>query len=1021
MTKQLLTYLFICWNCLSFGQANVIDLAIQKAHSSEIVQLEFSKSGQYLASMAQNNEFVIWDVYHEKSIATFTLSSIESVLGMKFNPNGEQLLVLTKRTTIIYDYAQEKLTQTVTNDTNYRLKTYGFDEKSNYEIYLKKGSIIKKRKDKRIHKYKLGVSYSNESFKAFDYSVAKSLLVGVTENDIVYVYNYQTGAKKKELKGHNSAVNDVRFLAGGNYFATAGKDRSIIIWDATTLQIHKRLASRIFRKKTAVFSPDGQHIYVGDELGYIYDINFQSAFPEINIAQHNLHAVNKIRSYQTRYLVAGANNQVALKNDPLTEEIIEKYAYRDHSFLEAKGMLLEQFGTYQESFGAVELLERSPNGRNILYTGESDYPSINWANISSGKVKRMYNAYDPTKWKDLHFITDSTFIGIYDSSNVLYHWMIQGKDILKKTDTLPFLLEDFEVIDAQHIWLNTKHYGQYIYNLETRLYDKKLDQSAVSLFSANNFIVLQSASGSLEFYDLEKAAMYNRFIGHKEYVTDLNFHPDGDKFVTSSDDGTVRLWSLKEKRQLAILIPFKNQEFIFITADSYYLTSKGAMDEIGFKVGSQFFYPEQFDLKYNRPDFVLAQMGFSNDNLIAAYRKAYLKRIKKMGFTENDIRGDFHLPSVDLVNINKIADETNEDSLHLQLEIRDDLSFLDRINVWINDVAIYGVDGISIRDLKKNFLTLDMAIELADGNNKIQISVLNQTGAESYKTTLNVNKIASGEKPNLFIASIGISKHQDSRYDLTYADKDAKDLVAILKNDTYFNEVNAMTLTNEEVKIENLAQLKTFLNQAKINDVVLVFIAGHGVLNAEFDYFFATHDMDFDAPEERGVPYEAIEELLDGIKALKKMLFMDTCHSGELDKDEIEEDSNNDDDEEQGDIIFRNAGRSVKLKDNPLGVQSTNDLMKSLFTDLRKGTGATVISSSGGTELSIEGNNFNNGLFTYCLLNGLTTGAADLNEDDEIYISELQTYVKTEVNRLSNGLQTPTSRIQNKELDYRIW
>lgn len=95
--------------------------------------------------------------------------------------------------------------------------------------------------------------------------------------------------------------------------------------------------------------------------------------------------------------------------------------------------------------------------------------------------------------------------------------------------------------------------------------------------------------------------------------------------------------------------------------------------------------------------------------------------------------------------------------------------------------------------------------------------------------------------------------------------------------------------------------------------------------------------------------------------------------------------------------------------------------MKFLFTDLRKGTGATVVSSSGGVELSIETNRLRNGLFTYVLINGLMSGDADLNEDGQILISEIQQYTQINVRTLSKGLQTPTSRIQNTELDYRLW
>jgi ABC-type uncharacterized transport system ATPase subunit len=53
------------------------------------------------------------------------------------------------------------------------------------------------------------------------------------------------------------------------------------------------------------------------------------------------------------------------------------------------------------------------------------------------------------------------------------------------------------------------------------------------------------------------------------------------------------------------------------------------------------------------------------------------------------------------------------------------------------------------------------------------------------------------------------------------------------------------------------------------------------------------------------------------------------------------------------------------------------------------------------------------------LLKGLESKAADLNKDGEIWLSELQQYVQSEVNKLSKGKQQPTSRIEN--MNIRVW
>jgi hypothetical protein len=195
-----------------------------------------------------------------------------------------------------------------------------------------------------------------------------------------------------------------------------------------------------------------------------------------------------------------------------------------------------------------------------------------------------------------------------------------------------------------------------------------------------------------------------------------------------------------------------------------------------------------------------------------------------------------------------------------------------------------------------------------------------------------------------------------------------------------------------------------------------VFVAGHGLLDANYDYFYGTHDIDFDKPGGKGLAYTVLEGLLDGIAPLKKIMIMDTCHSGEVEKDDILAGAV--DEEVEGDVMFRAVGPALATVN---GV-SPSMMMKELFSDLRRGTGTTVISSAGGAEYAMEkGGKYKNGLFTYCLKLSMDEGIADLNGDGKIMLSELQIKVPELVHDLSGGKQNPNTRMQNIALDYQIW
>ena len=86
--------------------------------------------------------------------------------------------------------------------------------------------------------------------------------------------------------------------------------------------------------------------------------------------------------------------------------------------------------------------------------------------------------------------------------------------------------------------------------------------------------------------------------------------------------------------------------------------------------------------------------------------------------------------------------------------------------------------------------------------------------------------------------------------------------------------------------------------------------------------------------------------MLDGIKPIKKLFLMDSCHSGELDTDEYSVASNTT--VKSNSVTFRNAGNVNAVSKSGFGMSQSAQLASELFADLRRGTGATIISSAGG-------------------------------------------------------------------------
>ena len=916
-------------------------------------------------------------------------------------------------------YIKNIMTPSIGKPVDLHLLSFAEDK---YIFYGSKNKISafdlkKKKKTYKLYTYFLDVEYSSMAV-----SSKNNLLVLGTNSDRILVY--KLGKKNPEFVSdkHLNTVTAIEFSHSDKYFATASDDRSVIVWSAETLIPLKRLFSRGFTISGFDLDTVSGKLFMGDDVGFVKTLDYRNITNSIDSKKIHNGEVTGLK-YIPRYkrtISIGADNYIVISND--TNNMILKSKFcgflRNAAFSKQK---IEPFYYKNRIFKIPSYVFTDTSTNEFIVAGEG---------ITTGKIIIKTYSLDDNKFKS-KYIKKNSGIGdmFYSSANHQIYLLSRGEIIDKvKTDkSTPVLIpeQDFGVIapvySATAFIVNDN--GNIVYNNDSVI--SEYDVNTGSIYSRNlkyhiykirltkdSDVVVISGNKIFFLNDDFSIDTAKTIISLNGNISDISFI-DNDKILGISG-GIINIWN-KNKDVVSYAI-VDNNKIVAFTTDGYYMTNRGGINGLSFKLGSKVLPPEQFDLKFNRPDIITGLLGYADSSLIAAYHRAYLKRLKKMGFTEDMLKDDFHLPDIKINNFEEIPVITDSSSVSLNLEVNDSKYKLDRINVWVNDVAVYGTNGISLRNKNTKFYKTKIRVNLPKGKNKVQVSVLNQAGAESYKQTFEIECTYGKTKPDLYLITIGESKFKDAGYNLTYAAKDALDVASLFSKNKIYGDVFIKTLLNEQVTKENIAALRTFLNKAGINDEVMIFIAGHGVLDENLDYFFAGYDMDFNNPAKRGIAYDDLEGLLDGIKPLKKILMIDACHSGEIDKEEVDILATTE--LKEGDIQFRAVGNSVKPK---LGMQNTSELTKALFTDLRRGTGATVVSSAGGGEYAMESGEWKNGLFTYCLINGIQTKEADLNKDGKIMLSELQKYVQQKVVELSNGQQQPTSRIENITMDFRVW
>lgn len=526
--------------------------------------------------------------------------------------------------------------------------------------------------------------------------------------------------------------------------------------------------------------------------------------------------------------------------------------------------------------------------------------------------------------------------------------------------------------------------------------------------------------GAVAFYDTATGKWETAEFLHTGKVQSMCVSADGRHLFTADDVNRTVIWDATTLTPLVTLVSIFPFGTIAITPDQYYAVIDYGQEAVGKSFSSvihiakdnRVFSIDQFDFARNRPDIIVRRLG-GDAEYAALLEKAWQKRLRRAGVKASELAGDFHVPECEFVNPGRIPTDTERRRLTLEVRATDSRYPLKSVQVWINGVPQYGASGRPLTGSPRD-LTIPLDLELTRGENNIAVAVYNSKGTKSLnaETSVTFNSVEEEEEPVLWVVSAGVSDYDDPAYRLRYAAKDARDVAALTRQfPDRFSRVETLCLTDGEFTSSSLTKAEEFLRRAGRDDAVIVFFAGHGVLDSELDYYLAPHDMDFANPSRRGVPMDRLLDLMDGIRPLKRYLMVDACHSGSFDKEDYIADNTMSLTEVAPEgLRFRSVGG---LRSRSQREADASRLASRLFSSLGNSCGATVITAAAGNEVAVESDKWKNGLFTHLLKSGAAINSETSRPEacgvtgTSLTLNNLAAWVGHHAPELSDGRQHP--------------
>jgi len=838
----------------------------------------------------------------------------------------------------------------------------------------------------------------------------------------VYLFDLESGEIIGLLNGHTDVVMSMDFSQDGKWLAS-GSSSTVRIWDMSNIGGNPVV---IINSEAGVFdlafSPDGKTLVSGhiDHVVRLWDLSKsleetqQSGTQTLNkpekvLKKHTNVASCVAYSPDGKYIVSGdfdghhflwdiKKGKIKKKFKPMATGSAVAFSPNSKYVMISNGNIVEIYSvpkgkkrtTFSKHVSPIQTNAFSNavsavafHGNDLVATaGGINYDIYIWDAKTgdvkthiTGKGKRVEVA---AFGEDLHVAFGNTSGGMnkagplersFDFAEMVLNQKKPDKNDFRRTQT------EYEGKKLQYTPGRKNPENWYTLKVKgggTIKNERKHGWVRAYTFTPNGDVVV----GSSHVLRLHRSdgEFIRDFVGHTSEVWAVSISQDGKILASASDDQTIRLWNLETGENLATLFIARDREWVCWTPQGYYTASAGGEKYIGWQLNQGMdkaakFYPVSvFRKRFHQPELVKRTLAVGNfEQALAGIN------IEETAVTE------VLPPKVQWISPKEPAIEMTQPTIRIQAEIHSD-SDLTAVKVLLNGRTQATGRGLVLDEQKETLdNVIDQEISLTPGRNEIAIFAANEDAGAPSEPRIVLYE-AEELRPDLYMVSIGISGYQRSDLQLTYADDDAKSLSQVFRGQEgkLYRHVIIKELYDQDATQDNIIKAIEWLKaQATHKDVAVVFIAAHGT-NDQGKYYLLPTDGDPDELERTGVSWDNFSESLGNLPS-RVLLFLDTCHSGQLGQD---------------------VYALRKQVDN-------TEAIRELSSDEY---GVVILAASTGREFSLEHPQWGHGAFTKALVEALEQGQADYSNDGVIHLREMDLYVAERVESLTEGEQHPTTQ-----------